>query len=209
MLIIYFIYSGSSRTDNSGILLEDVRFEFRIKNYKSNYRLSAKVSPQIYNDDKTHLFVHCESNYTRGCTNLQCQGFVQTDKYVILDQPFNQTSTIDGLVVELPPSYFTGFKTKSWYIYIDNKEIGYYPASLFNNMTSANQVMWIGETINSTQIPSPQWVLEYNLMVFWVMHVILRILHLLMILERIKHLKKIWDKYKVQIQSTMVLHTMM
>jgi hypothetical protein len=41
------------------------------------------------------------------------------------------------------------------YIYLDNKEIGYYPASLFNNMTSANQVMWIGETINPTQIPNP------------------------------------------------------
>jgi hypothetical protein len=37
-----------------------------------------------------------------GCTNLQCQGFVQTDKSVILDQSFNQTSTIDGLVVGLP-----------------------------------------------------------------------------------------------------------
>jgi hypothetical protein len=48
MLIIYFIYSGSSRTDNSGILLEDVRFEFRIKNYKSNYRLSEKVRNSLY-----------------------------------------------------------------------------------------------------------------------------------------------------------------
>ncbi|WJX58376.1 hypothetical protein P8452_43839 [Trifolium repens] len=62
---------------------------------------SRHVSPQIYNDDKTHLFVHWKSNYTRGCTNLQCQSFVQTDKSVILNQPFNQTSTNDGLVVEL------------------------------------------------------------------------------------------------------------
>jgi hypothetical protein len=30
------------------------------------------------------------------------KGFVQTDKSITLGQSFNQTSTIDGLVVELP-----------------------------------------------------------------------------------------------------------
>ncbi|KAK2376327.1 hypothetical protein QL285_077127 [Trifolium repens] len=94
-------------------------------------------------------------NFTRGCTNLQCQGFVQTDKSIILGQSFNQTSTIDGLVVELPLAILQDPKNKNWYIYIGNKEIGYYPASLFSNMKSANQVMWMGKTITPTHIPCP------------------------------------------------------
>jgi hypothetical protein len=46
-------------------------------------------------------------------------------------------------------------KTKNWYIYIGNKKIGYYPASLFSNLKSANLVMWTGKTITPTHIPCP------------------------------------------------------
>lgn len=45
-------------------------------------------------------------------------------------------------------------KTKDWLIVI-GKVIGYYPASLFSNMTSANQVGWIGKTTNDLNTPSP------------------------------------------------------
>jgi len=45
-------------------------------------------------------------------------------------------------------------KSKNWLIVI-GKVIGYYPASLFSNMTSANQVGWIGKTTNDLNTPSP------------------------------------------------------
>lgn len=40
-------------------------------------------------------------NSKRGCTNLQCKGFVQTDKSVTLGEPFKQTSVVDGQTVQL------------------------------------------------------------------------------------------------------------
>ncbi|XP_045802254.1 uncharacterized protein LOC123895815 [Trifolium pratense] len=45
--------------------------------------------------------------------------------------------------------------TKDWHISINGKEIGYYPASLFSNMTYVDQVMWGGKTINPRNTPSP------------------------------------------------------
>jgi hypothetical protein len=51
-------------------------------------------------------------------------------------------------------------KTKIWYIYIGNKKIGYYPVSIiisiiFNNMKSADQMMWMGKSVTPTHIQCP------------------------------------------------------
>jgi hypothetical protein len=46
-------------------------------------------------------------------------------------------------------------KTKDWWIYINEKGIGYYPSSLFSNMTSADTVEWAGKTTNPTDTRSP------------------------------------------------------
>jgi hypothetical protein len=46
-------------------------------------------------------------------------------------------------------------RTKDWHIYINEKEIGYYPASLFSNMTYVDQVGWGGKTTNPRNTPSP------------------------------------------------------
>lgn len=60
----------------------------------------------------------------KGCTNLQCPGFVQTDKSITIGQSFNQTSIIDGSSVELSlailqvvsKSYY--FKNYKWFLLI-------------------------------------------------------------------------------------------
>lgn len=45
--------------------------------------------------------------------------------------------------------------TEHWWLYIFDKYIGYYPASLFPNMTAADQVGWGGRTTTSIGTPSP------------------------------------------------------
>ena len=46
-------------------------------------------------------------------------------------------------------------KTKNWWLNIENKSIGYFPAALFSNMDSADQVGWGGRTRTSVGNPSP------------------------------------------------------
>ncbi|XP_058746323.1 protein neprosin-like [Vicia villosa] len=114
------------------------------------------VLPSLYQDSKTHLYIAWTSNnFEKGCTNLQCPGFIQTDKSIIIGKSFNQTSTIDKFPVELSLAILQDSSTKNWWIYINEKKIGYYPSSLFSNMTLANQIVWIGKTTNPTNTPSP------------------------------------------------------
>ncbi|XP_058746324.1 protein neprosin-like [Vicia villosa] len=116
------------------------------------------VLPSLYQDNKTHLYIHWLSrnlNNEKGCANLQCPGFIQTDRSVIIGQSFNQTSVIDGFSVEISMAILQNSSTKDWWIYINEKKIGYYPSSLFSNMTSANQIVWIGKTTNPTNTTSP------------------------------------------------------
>ncbi|CAJ2644202.1 unnamed protein product [Trifolium pratense] len=76
----------------------------------SNFNLVAvgwQVYPTMYDDDKTHLFIAWGSdNLNKGCFNLQCQGFVQTDKSITPGQIFDQTSIISGITVEVPMAIF-------------------------------------------------------------------------------------------------------
>ncbi|KEH17517.1 carboxyl-terminal peptidase [Medicago truncatula] len=114
------------------------------------------VYPRMYNDRKTHLFIYWASdNFKKGCYNLVCPGFIQTDKSITLGQSFNQTSTIDGWTIEMPLAIIQDPNSKNWWINIDEKPIGYYPASLFSSMRSANQVAWFGKTTNDLDTPSP------------------------------------------------------
>ena len=46
-------------------------------------------------------------------------------------------------------------KTKNWWLNMQNKSLGYFPAALFSNMVSADQVGWGGRTTTSVGNPSP------------------------------------------------------
>ena len=45
--------------------------------------------------------------------------------------------------------------TKDWWVSVENKEIGYFPASLFSNMTYVDEVAWMGITSTPVGTPSP------------------------------------------------------
>ncbi|KAL2317372.1 hypothetical protein Fmac_031248 [Flemingia macrophylla] len=47
-------------------------------------------------------------------------------------------------------------RTKNWWVSIQNENIGYFPATLFSNMSSGDYVGWGGETITPPGTPSPQ-----------------------------------------------------
>ncbi|KOM53004.1 hypothetical protein LR48_Vigan09g166300 [Vigna angularis] len=51
---------------------------------------------------------------------------------------------------------WTDTKSKNWWIIINNKFIGYFPAKLFSNMSTADHVGWGGRTKTRPSTDSPQ-----------------------------------------------------
>jgi len=47
-------------------------------------------------------------------------------------------------------------QTKNWWLNVEGQYIGYYPAKLFSNMASADQVGWGGRTLTPPGTPSPE-----------------------------------------------------
>ncbi|GAU14131.1 hypothetical protein TSUD_169560 [Trifolium subterraneum] len=89
------------------------------------------------------------------CFNLLCSGFVQTSTQIYLGGRFDNTSIYGGVMTEITLSIVQDSKTKNWWLINHNENIGYFPASLFSNLTSAGQVGWGGKTTTSPGSPSP------------------------------------------------------
>ncbi|CAJ2653096.1 unnamed protein product [Trifolium pratense] len=131
-----------------------------IKGHMDNLNLIGvgwHVAPYIYEDDATHLFtVWTTDNFKNtGCFNLLCSGFVQTNKKIYLGGRFDNTSIYGGVMAEITFSIIQDPDTKNWWLINKNQNIGYFPASLFSNLTSAGQVGWGGKTTTSPGSPSP------------------------------------------------------
>ncbi|KOM47055.1 hypothetical protein LR48_Vigan07g075900 [Vigna angularis] len=95
-----------------------------------------------------------------GCYNLQCSGFVQIHGEQYIGAIVPRTS-VGGTIIEYTFSISQDPKTKNWWLNIGGKDdkrinIGYYPAKLFSNMGSADQVGWGGRTVTLSGTPSPE-----------------------------------------------------
>ncbi|KAG4930735.1 hypothetical protein JHK84_047719 [Glycine max] len=115
------------------------------------------VAPQLYGDDKTYIYSAWTSdNFKRtGCYNIRCSGFVQISKGNYLGAHVNNYSTYGGTMLEFVISITQDRVTKNWWLNMGNTNIGYFPAALFSNMTSADQVGWGGRTRTPPNTPSP------------------------------------------------------
>ncbi|XP_052736668.1 uncharacterized protein LOC108336608 [Vigna angularis] len=115
------------------------------------------VYPELYGDTKTHFYAAwTKDNFKKtGCHNLQCPGFVQTDRQYSLGFSFPKTSTYGGPIIEGLISIAQDPKTKNWWINAGEINIGYYPAALFSNLGSAAMVGWGGRTQGKANGPSP------------------------------------------------------
>ncbi|WJX63971.1 hypothetical protein P8452_48800 [Trifolium repens] len=115
------------------------------------------VLPYLYKDDATHMFAVWTTDHFKktGCINLLCSGFVQTSKQNYLGGQFDKTSIYGGTMVDITISIIQDSETGNWWLSNSNENIGYFPASLFSNLTSAYQVGWGGRTTTSPGGASP------------------------------------------------------
>nr|KYP48526.1 hypothetical protein KK1_029821 [Cajanus cajan] len=115
------------------------------------------VHPYLYGDDATYFYSTWTSdNYKRtGCYNIRCPGFVQTSKGNYLGASISNTSIYGGIMVVADLSIFQDLVTKNWWLQVDGKNFGYFPAALFSNLASADQVGGGGRTRTPPGTPSP------------------------------------------------------
>ena len=116
--------------------------------------------PQKYNTTNSVLFIYWTSDgYNKvGCYNLDCPGFVQTNKNIYLGRGFSAYSTVGGAqyVVNLRAFHYQG----NWWLYLGGgaaaNAIGYYPNSVYHGtpMTvAANEIDYGGEVVGTTIWP--------------------------------------------------------
>jgi hypothetical protein len=93
--------------------------------------------PFKYGSQNTILFIFYTVNgYTQrgdnlGCYNLECIGFVQTNRFAIPGAPISQTSSIGGTQYDVMLEAFKDPNTGDWWLRYGGTFIGYYPKLLF------------------------------------------------------------------------------
>ncbi|XP_054813494.1 uncharacterized protein LOC129314149 [Prosopis cineraria] len=111
-----------------------------------------QIYPGIYGDDNPRLFTYWTSDSYRstGCYNLRCSGFVQVDNTIAVESSLQTLSVYGGSQYELSILIRKDQGTGNWWMQVGNsKNIGYWPASLFNRLSeSASNVQWGGEIVN-------------------------------------------------------------
>ncbi|KAK7321490.1 hypothetical protein VNO77_32193 [Canavalia gladiata] len=115
------------------------------------------VFPQLYGDEETHIYAAWTSdNFKKtGCYNYHCRGFVQIDKQSYLGGKPDRISVINGELAEIEILIKQDSVTKNWWLIMENKNIGYFPARLFSDMSSAEKVGWGGFTRTRPGTVSP------------------------------------------------------
>ncbi|CAL5190707.1 unnamed protein product [Lathyrus oleraceus] len=130
-----------------------------LENNISQILLGWHVYPDLYHDDKSHIFALWNSNnFKTGCYNTMCPGFIQTDNSLYLGQPIQNTSIYGTeIIMETLLSISQDVKTNNWWVTVQNKALGYFPTEIFSNLREATQVGWGGFVLSGAgeDIPFP------------------------------------------------------
>jgi hypothetical protein len=110
-----------------------------------------QIFPNKYGDRRPHLFIFfTPDNYTNGCYNQECTGFVQTDNRIPLGAAFSTVSTPGGPVYE-SPFQIQQNPGGDWWIKVNNIWVGFYPASIFATTglrDGGNKIEFGGEIVD-------------------------------------------------------------
>ncbi|KAF5207740.1 putative NEP-interacting protein [Thalictrum thalictroides] len=113
----------------------------------NNIDVGWTVNPILYGDYRTRLFTRWTGSHNTGCYNTNCPGFVQTNNKIPLDNHLWPISTYGGDQHGLAFSIFQNNETNDWWLNIGGSTLGYWPASLFDSLsTNATSIVWGGAT---------------------------------------------------------------
>ncbi|CAN8318155.1 unnamed protein product [Cochlearia groenlandica] len=112
-----------------------------------------QVSRVMYGDSEPRLFVYWTSDEYKhtGCYNLECPGFIQTNNDIVLGGMISPVSKFEGKQYELTISIWKDPKSGNWWLGLgpNNSLVGYWAKEIFASLSSADEVQWGGEIVNS------------------------------------------------------------
>ncbi|KAI4316558.1 hypothetical protein L6164_024531 [Bauhinia variegata] len=116
------------------------------------------VNPGVYGDKTTRLFVYwtADGSNTTGCFDLTCPGFVQTSNEIALGAAISPISLPGDLGPSMTIYIYKDPVTSNWWVQYGEKDIGYWPPELFQDIRyNAESVEWAGEVYSTRvgQIP--------------------------------------------------------
>ncbi|KAM3699568.1 hypothetical protein ACJW31_05G034900 [Castanea mollissima] len=83
-----------------------------------------------------------------GCQNLECPGFVQTNKNIVLGSPIVDVSSYSSKQVDIGITIYKN--NENWWLKVNDQLVGYWPQSIFTYLaSSATELDWGGEIYNS------------------------------------------------------------
>ncbi|XP_047339719.1 uncharacterized protein LOC124943217 [Impatiens glandulifera] len=110
------------------------------------------VYPSKFGDTHTHFFIYWTAdNYQRtGCFDLDCPGFVQTNRHYAIGTTISPFSTYGGNSQEISVNIFKDIPSGNWWLQVSGYMVGYWPKSIFTGLADhATDVKWGGEILNS------------------------------------------------------------
>ncbi|XP_050908756.1 uncharacterized protein LOC127122461 [Lathyrus oleraceus] len=122
------------------------------QSFAENIEAGWQVFPGKYGDNKARLFVYwtVDGYNQTGCYNLECPGFIQTNREIYLESAIDQTSVYDndqcGLNLKIEQDTDSG----NWWLgYGDGHILGYWPNNLFTELKGeAHLVQFGGEVLD-------------------------------------------------------------
>ncbi|XP_044463276.1 uncharacterized protein LOC123194181 [Mangifera indica] len=116
------------------------------------------VNPELYGDNHTRLFAYwtADGYNNKGCFDLTCAGFINTNTNFTIGGTFHPISTTLGEQWQINIAINRDPQTGYWWFVYQNNVVGYWPASLFNSLKqSANLVEWGGEVYSQAVKKTP------------------------------------------------------
>ncbi|KAI3862705.1 hypothetical protein MKX03_001997 [Papaver bracteatum] len=109
-----------------------------------------EVSKNIYGDNQTRFFISWTTDdYETGCYNLDCEGFVHTSSNIAVGCNFTKLSTFKGDQKDATFSIHKDQKSGNWWVQVQGIPVGYYPSSLFTQLSKiAKEIDFGGEIYN-------------------------------------------------------------
>ncbi|XP_010523371.1 PREDICTED: uncharacterized protein LOC104801734 [Tarenaya hassleriana] len=110
-----------------------------------------QVYPRFYGDNNPRLFIYWTSDgYQRtGCYNHLCSGFVQTNNDIAIGGSFRVASNYKDAQYVIILLVWKDPTSGNWWLDINGKDIGYWPASLFTHLSDkARLIEWGGEIVD-------------------------------------------------------------
>ncbi|XP_065867583.1 protein neprosin-like isoform X2 [Euphorbia lathyris] len=85
-----------------------------------------------------------------GCYNLNCPGFVQTNRKIAIGADLSPVSTYNANQIQIQLTIHKDQSSGNWWLRYGQEEIGYWPGSILTSLAKrSSQISWGGVAINS------------------------------------------------------------